>query len=83
MMECPFYYLLVCLRLLPEWETAGTDTTLHFVAVDLCLRILLGPFCQLAHYILNKLSDTIYWKSPNSILSMSGHEIYIFLEKNG
>ena len=32
---------------------------------------------------LNRLSHTIYWKSPISILGMYGYEIYIFLEKNG
>ena len=37
----------------------------------------------LTHCILNRFSHTIYWKSPISILGMSGYEIYIFLEKNG
>ena len=37
----------------------------------------------LNHCILNRLSHTIYWKSPISILGTSGYEIYIFLEKNG
>ena len=37
----------------------------------------------LSHCILNRFSHTIYWKSPISILGMSGYEIYIFLEKNG
>ena len=27
----------------------------------------------LTHFILNKLSPTIYWKSPISILGMSGY----------
>ena len=35
------------------------------------------------HCILNRLSHTIYWNSPISILGTSGYEIYIFLEKNG
>ena len=35
----------------------------------------------LIHFILNKLSHTIYWKSPISVLGMSGYEIYIFREK--
>ena len=35
----------------------------------------------LIHYRLNRLSQTIYWKSPISILGTSGYEIYIFLEK--
>ena len=37
----------------------------------------------LTHCILNRLSHTIYWKSPVSIISTSGYKIYIFLEKNG
>ena len=37
----------------------------------------------LSHCILNRLSHTIYWKSPISSLGTSGYEIYIFLEKNG
>ena len=35
----------------------------------------------LAHCRLNILSHTVYWKSPISILGMSGYEIYIFLKK--
>ena len=38
---------------------------------------------NLNHWILNRLSHTIYRKSPISILGTSGYEIYIFLEKNG
>ena len=38
---------------------------------------------QLTHCMLNRLSHTIYLKSPISILGTSGYEIYIFLEKNG
>ena len=38
---------------------------------------------SLSHCRLNRLSHTIYWKSPISILGTSGYEIYIFLEKNG
>ena len=37
----------------------------------------------LTNCILNRLSHTIYWKCPISILGTSGYEIYIFLEKNG
>ena len=37
----------------------------------------------LAHCRLNRLSHTIYWKSPILILGVSSYEIYIFLEKNG
>ena len=35
------------------------------------------------HCILNRISHTIYWKSPISVLGTSGYEIYIFLQKNG
>ena len=37
----------------------------------------------LTHCIRNRLSHTIYWRSPISILGTPGYEIYIFLEKNG
>ena len=43
-------------------------------------------YCQcrpLTHCIRNRLSHTIYWKSPISILGTPGNEIYIVLEKNG
>ena len=36
---------------------------------------------SLTHCRLDRLSHTIYWKSPISILGMSSYEIYIFLEK--
>ena len=40
-----------------------------------------GPMqTELIHSILNRLSHTIYWRSPISILGTSGYEIYIFLE---
>ena len=45
----------------------------HFRGLDLILT----------HCRLNRLSHTIYWKSPISILGRWGHQIYIFLEKNG
>ena len=35
----------------------------------------------LTHCRLNRLTHTIYWKSPSSILGTSGYEIWIFLEK--
>ena len=38
---------------------------------------------EVTHCILNRLSHTIYWKCPISILGTSGYEIYIFQEKNG
>ena len=38
-------------------------------------------FLVLTHCILNRLSYTIYWKSPISIIGISGYEIYTFLEK--
>ena len=37
----------------------------------------------LTHCRLNRLSHTIYSKSPISILGMSGYEIYRSLEENG
>ena len=30
---------------------------------------------------LNRLSNTIFWKSPISILGTAGYEMYIFLQK--
>ena len=36
----------------------------------------------LTHFILNELSATVYWKSPISILVMSGYVTEIFLEQN-
>ena len=38
---------------------------------------------SLTHCRRNRLSHTIYWKTPISILDTSGYEIYILLEKNG
>ena len=35
----------------------------------------------LTHCILNRFSQTIYWKSPILVLGMSCYQIYIFLEK--
>ena len=48
-------------------------------------RFLLGMvhIIKLTHCILNRLSHTIYWKSPIPILGTYSYEIYIFLEKNG
>ena len=37
----------------------------------------------LTHCRLNRLSHTIYWKTPISSLGTPSWEIYIFLEKNG
>ena len=39
------------------------------------------PIEPLTHFILNRLSHTIYWKSPISVLGISGYTMYIFLEK--
>ena len=47
------------------------------------LIILAYWLVYLTHCRLNRLSHTIYWKTPISILGTSGYEIYIFLEKNG
>ena len=46
-------------------------------------RFVLLWVTSLTHCRLNRLSHTIYWKSPISILGTYGYEIYIFLEKNG
>ena len=41
-----------------------------------------GIECKcLTHCILNRVSHTIYWKSPISILGTPGSEIYKFLRK--
>ena len=50
-----------------------------------CLVHIIWKFFSLllTHCILNRLSHTIYWKSPITILGEFGYEIYIFLEKNG
>ena len=59
----------------------------EFVSVDRPQWSLHGKLlcwqAVLTHCILNRLSHTIYWKSPISILGTSSYEIYIFLEKNG
>ena len=40
------------------------------------LKIWTSPYCYLlTHCILNRISHTIYWKSPISILGTSGYEI--------
>ena len=51
--------------------------------VNLNHFIMIMTAYNLIHFRLNKLPHTIYWKSPISILSMSGYELQIFLEKNG
>ena len=52
-----------------------------------CMKLCCSPMYNasflITHCRLNRLSHTIYWKSPISILGTSGYEIYIFLEKNG
>ena len=47
------------------------------------LKLSYNEWSVLTHCRLNELPHTIYWKSPVSILGMSGYVIYIFLEKNG
>ena len=42
-----------------------------------------SPLSALTPCRLKRLSHTIYWKIPISILGTSGYEIYIFLDKNG
>ena len=50
---------------------------------DEMANFTLDPFIHsiLTHFILNRLSHTIHWKSPISILGMSGYIMYIMLEK--
>ena len=61
-------------------NSGDPDQTPRSVASDLGLHCFSK---QLTHCIPNRLSNTIYWKSPISILGTSGYEIYIFLKKNG
>ena len=53
------------------------------VRVQLMLHKQVSVMLGLTHCIRNRLYNTIYWKSPISILGTSGYEICIFLEKNG
>ena len=52
-------------------------------SISLLIHAVWLILCCLPHSILNKLSPIIYWKSPISILGMSGYVIKIFPEKNG
>ena len=65
------------LRQLLFFDFDQIDTRLH----DLSRSCISDTF--LTHCVWNRLSHTIYWKSPISILGTPGYEIYIFLEKNG
>ena len=47
------------------------------------LWLIFFSVLTLTHCRLNRLSNTIYRKSPISILGTAGCEIYIFLKKNG
>ena len=50
------------------------------------LGLIIEPHINLpisTHCRLDRLAQTIYWKSPISILGISGNVIEIFLEKNG
>ena len=44
--------------------------------VSILLDRIFHQMICLTHCILNRISHTIYWKSPISILGMSGYEIY-------
>ena len=82
--------MLYCLlwRWLWRWQSTVQKLqkcTLQFTCLQqlpplqvlvLCLQKVSSHYC-----ILNRLSHTIYWKSPTSILGTSGFEIYLFLEK--
>ena len=48
------------------------------VSLAKMMGIYLMYLATLTHCILNRLSHTISWKSPISILGTSGYEIYIF-----
>ena len=61
--------------------TNNTDPFRSLIWVSLLVWSLTIQSTLLTHCILNRLSHTIYWKSPLSILGTSGYEIYIFLEK--
>ena len=63
-----------------------TTIIISNIVLLICLpRVRLQSFSLngLTNCILNWLSHTIYWNSPNTILGRWGYEIYIFLEKNG
>ena len=45
-----------------------------------CIHTVTLPV-TIVHCRLNRLSHTIYWKSPISILGTAGYEIYILLRK--
>ena len=65
-------------------ESLGIRDNESWLYLFIYLFISLDMFVVYAtHCSLNRLSHTIYWKSPISILGSSGYEIYIFLKKNG
>ena len=45
-------------------------------------RVFSHIVAHLSHCRLNRLSHTVYWKSPISVLCASGYEIKILPEKN-
>ena len=83
------------MRTLPYWMDVQAGLSLFWFYKSYCRfwralalvmmyeKIFYSATRHLTHCILNKLAHTLYWKSPISILGMSGYEIYIFLEKNG
>ena len=52
-------------------------------SIPLWAEMVSGGMVSLTHCILNRLSHTLYWKSPVSILGTPSYDIYIFLQKNG
>ena len=46
-----------------------------------CFPLIKPGLDTLTHCILNRLSHTIYWKSPISVLGMSGCEVYFLRKK--
>ena len=76
--------LLVDSKDFSETSLKGTQVTMYIfkvISVGHDLHILFIYYIYpkysdtLTHFILNKLSPTIYWKSPISILGMSGNVI--------
>ena len=84
--KSPFYYLLICLKFCwmhvkqcKPWSDAAFCSIWSGFTVFAQTRLSQ----HLTHCRLNRLSHTIYWKTPISIFGTSDYEIYIFLEKNG
>ena len=70
-------------------DQTASDLGMHCISCHkthfLCFssKVIFSRLNPLTHCILNRLSNTIYWKSLISILGTPGYDIYILLEKNG